>query len=527
MSTADVDTAHVETAPDPAPGASLRDDLVGMLRWPVTWVVVLTGVVCRVLVIGSGFGELKADEAYTGLQSTAVLDGRFPVVIDGNAYTAVIEAYLFAPFTPIFGGSVVALKTTFVMVWAAAAVLAFCAARELYDRRTGALASAFVWLAPGGLMVLSTRAYVGYPIGLCAVFGTLWAAAHLMGRGEPTPRRSFVVGLVAGFGFYVHPMFVTVLVPVVVVVAVVHIRQLRTWWVPAVGGALLANAVFIAWNIANGFPSLNDEPVGETTYTERLGGYFTDLLPRGFGLHTAGGERYITGDGSRVFPLPIHLVIVVALLAALFAGAVVLVRRRGAGVAALVLTPLTIGWFLMAAIASLSFTIDGRYAVIQLPFIVVLLAAGAIAAVDAIAGRVRSADAVARFGPIVVGAVWVAVLFLPWWWEATGGSFDDPNDDYAAVLEVFEDEGIEYVAGAYWRVLDLEYLSDRAVRAAVIGHPPVIRFPATQRLVESQSPADVAFVFELWADDDFRLFGPIESYERRVIRDMVVYLPRP
>jgi len=57
----------------------------------------ITGLL-RDIVIGSVFGELNADEAYAGLQSMGVLrDGRLPVVIDGSAYSATIEAYLFSP----------------------------------------------------------------------------------------------------------------------------------------------------------------------------------------------------------------------------------------------------------------------------------------------------------------------------------------------------------------------------------------------------------------------------------------------
>jgi hypothetical protein len=271
--------------------------------------------------------------------------------------------------------------------------------------------------------------------------------------------------------------------------------------------------------------------VAESTYGERLGGYFTDLLPRAFGLHRAGGERYIESDGSRLFPLPLHVIVIVLLLAAMVTGVVALVQRRSWPFVAIVLAPVTAGWFLMAAIGSLSFTVDGRYAIIQFPFIVILVAAGAVAALGASVDRLRrDSDAggrrLDRVGPAVLVVAWVGVLFVSWWFEATDARFDDPNDDFAAVLDVFDDEGIRYVAGTYWRVLNLEYLSDRSVRAAVIGHPPIIRFPATQRLVESQSPEDVAFVFELWADDDWRLFGPVDTYERRIVRDMVVYLPR-
>jgi len=86
--------------------------------------VVAVGLALRVFLLRSGFGDLNGDEAYAGLQSLGVLrDGRFPVVIDGNVYSAVIEAYLFSPVLVFAGGSVVVLKMLFVGIRALCGVL--------------------------------------------------------------------------------------------------------------------------------------------------------------------------------------------------------------------------------------------------------------------------------------------------------------------------------------------------------------------------------------------------------------------
>lgn len=500
----------------------LAADLRTLFRSPTTWVVIATGIVARVLVLRTGFGELKADEAYTGLQAMVILDGRLPVVIDGNAYTAVIEAYIFAPLTIWFGGSVVALKSVSIAIWALAAVVMFGCARQVIGRGAAGIAAALIWLAPGALMVLSTRAYVGYPSGLLTLTATAWAGAHLLGEGPPTPRRSLVTGFLAGLTVYIHPMFITVVIPMLVVITVIHRRQLRKWWLPAAAGALAANLPFLTWNAVNGFPSLRDEPVFETTYGERLKGYFVELLPQAIGLRRAGGERFVTGDGSLLFPLPMMVVVVGGLLILGWFGVASLVRRGRQGT--LILAPLILGWFLMALIGSLSFTVDGRYGIIQFPFIVLVIAAGIATVTDGSSerwGRIGGGVA----SSALLGA-WVLVLFLPWWWEATRGERVDPNDDFAAVIELLDEHEISHVAGTYWRVLNLEYMSDRRIRAAVITHPPIVRFPDSQRLVEAQPAETVAFVFELWQDDDWRLIGPRDHYDRIIIRDMIVYLPR-
>ena len=219
--------------------------------------LLVVGIVLRAWIIGSAFGELNADEAYTGLQSIGVLrSGRFPIVIDGNVYSAAIEAYLFSPVLVFAGGSLATLKWLFVALWGAAAVATFGAARRLLDRRAAALATALVWLAPGALLVLSTRAYMCYALGLTVVVGTVWATTALADQAIATVRQSTIVGFLAGLAFYIHPMFITVVAPIVAVAAVAHRRDWRRWWLPAACAALVANLPFIAWNAVNSWPSM-------------------------------------------------------------------------------------------------------------------------------------------------------------------------------------------------------------------------------------------------------------------------------
>jgi hypothetical protein len=80
------------------------------------------------------------------------------------------------------------------------------------------------------------------------------------------------------------------------------------------------------------------------------------------------------------------------------------------------------------------------------------------------------------------------------------------------------------VAGSYWRVLTIEYASDRRIIGAVTPPFP-IRFPERQRIVESSPAVDVAFVFPLGAEDESKLWMPPDAYERVVVGDTVVYLP--
>ena len=95
------------------------------------------------------------------------------------------------------------------------------------------------------------------------------------------------MGAVAGLGFWIHPMFVAAIAPLVVIVFVIHRRRIVDVWLPAIGGAVVGCGPLILWNAVNGWPSLTDQPETPGTYTERFRAIVTDLFPRAFGLKDA------------------------------------------------------------------------------------------------------------------------------------------------------------------------------------------------------------------------------------------------
>ena len=109
--------------------------------WTVAAAVVAVGLLLRWWVLRSTFGVLNADESYSGLQSMGVIrDGRFPIVMDGQSYTAAIEAYVFSPLLVFVVGSIAVLKWSFVSVWLAVLFATFGAARHIAGRRAAAFA---------------------------------------------------------------------------------------------------------------------------------------------------------------------------------------------------------------------------------------------------------------------------------------------------------------------------------------------------------------------------------------------------
>ncbi len=502
----------------PAPG--LRE--AARLVWsPLTLVVGIVGVLLRVLVVRSPAGGLNADEAYTGLAAMGVLDGRFPVVIDGNVYSATLEAYLLAPFTAAIGPSALLLKTMPMVFWAVAALLAAIAGNYLtadvggtgrpVGRRVGAVAGSLVWLAPGALLVLSTTAYLGYALGMALCVAVLIAAAVLVDRGRPAVRWSLAFGALVGLALYVHPMFVTVLLPLAVPVAWMHRRAVRDFWVPATAAALAVLTPFLLWNAVNGFPSLDvPPPMNSTTYTGRVRSFFEVLLPRGLGLRDPAGE-WVLGR-------PWALVAYAVLFAVVVCGAVGLVARGRRPSRVLVPAVVVVVWPLMAVFSSLGFVADGRYSIIAFPFLA--LAAASTLVLVPVSGRALIGVAVAAV------AVWIAVFVWPHTWRVTDrGRVVDADAPTIEVVDYLRSEGIERIAGDYWRVLPIEYFSDLEIRGAVTQPATVIRFPDRQREVQAESADDVAFVFQRGATP-VGLWLPAERYRIVTVGETDIYLPQ-
>jgi hypothetical protein len=171
---------------------------------------------------------------------------------------------------------------------------------------------------------------------------------------------------------------------------------------------------------------------------------------------------------------------------------------------------------IMAVFQNLAYTIDGRYAVISFPFLVIAVAVG----IDRLAA-IRPNITVAVVAVAI--PLWVLAFTLPTirpLWSATG----DPNAYLGEITAMLDDAGIEHVYGSYWLALPVDFAGDRALQSGVL-YPLPIRFPIRQRAVEAAPHDRIAFVFFAGEDDPSRLFLPVEEYERRVVGPAVVYLP--
>ncbi|MGE5211674.1 MAG: hypothetical protein ACM3MM_10430, partial [Acidobacteriota bacterium] len=473
--------------------------------------VLVVGVVIRWLLFDSPAAVINADEAYTRIETYEILRGQFPIVLGGTVYTFPVEAYLYTPFTYLFNGAnVVPLKLLSTLSWLGTAVTLYVIGRRLIGERAGLVAAALCWITPGALMVLSITAYPAYASGMFVTSLGFLVATIVLDTPAPGPSRRLLVlfGALAGFAFWLHPMFLTVMVPMAALV-LWSVRRRIDAIASAIGGGILGCLPLLLWNATNGWPSLETPVKVPGTYAERLRTFAVDLLPRAFGQRNASLDWYDAFWGP---------VLYVALLATIGLGLWVLARRctgRGRIVVFVVLGSV---FFLMALLRNLIYANDGRYAMISFPFVLVALAAG----IDRLAGRRPPWRVIGVL--TVVAAIWLAGFVRPNAQPFLDARGVDPNAQLDEIVELLDERGIDRVYGSYWAVLPVDFAGDNRIVSAVFPFWP-IRFPDRQRIVGATPAEDVAVIYMSYDEDLAYLLMPVENYERIVVGDRIVYLP--
>ena len=379
-----------------------------------------------------------------------------------------------------------------------------------------------IWVAPGALLLLSTRAYEAYGLGLLTVVLTAVATVRVVDDVDLSRRWVMLAGGGAGLAFYLHPMFLAVAVPMMLVPCWKMRRELRRWWLPAVGSAIFVNIPLLFWNVRNSWPSLSQPAPATESAITRLGRFFSGLLPRAFGLRNPAGE-WIWGATSVVLYLLVLLAVVW--------GVIGLARLGPRGL--VLALPTVLCWPILSLFSNMGFVDDGRYAIVGFPFLIIALVVG----VRSLAILIKWTQFTGLVAPISVGVVWVAVLVIPWIANYAPDVVNDPNANVQAIVDVLTDEEFEYAAGNYWLTLPIEYQSDRQIVTAVAGHPwgaifpwqPQfpwgVRFADTQAEVMAAYPSDVAYVFLPGDEQVSALRLSVEEYERREVGGAVLYLP--
>jgi GT2 family glycosyltransferase len=468
----------------------------------------LGGIVIRWLLLDSPAAVINADEAYTRIDAYEILRGQFPMVLGGTVYTLPLESYLYTPFTYVFGANVVPLKVLSTLSWGGTSVVLFFIGRRLVGTRAGVIAAIMCWITPGALLILSITAYPAYASGMLVIALAFLLASIVVDADEPDRGSMLLFGVFAGFGFWLHPMFLTVLIPMTAVVLWTVRRRLDAW-VSVVAGGILGCLPFLLWNAVNGWPSLETPVRVPGTYTERLRTFAVDLLPRAFGLRDLG----LNWHDDVVGP-----VLYAALIATAIFGLVMIVRRPAPRSRFLLLVVLLAVFPSMALLRNLIFANDGRYAMISFPFLLIALAGG----VDALAGRRPPVRTIGVFALVMV--IWVAAFIRPTATPYLDALGTDPNAQLGEIVDVLDDAGIDRIYGSYWAVLPVDFAGDNRIVGAVFPFWP-IRFPDRQRIVGATPAEDIAVIYMSDDEDPSQLLMSADRYERIEIGNRVVYLP--
>jgi 4-amino-4-deoxy-L-arabinose transferase-like glycosyltransferase len=394
--------------------------------------------------------------------------------------------------------------------WLGAAVTLYFIGRRLVGERAGLIAAALCWITPGSLMVLSITAYPAYASGMFVVALAFLVATVILDAEPPGPSRRILVlfGALAGFAFWLHPMFLTVMVPIGALV-LWSVRRRIDAVLSAIGGGILGCLPLLLWNAVNGWPSLETPVQVPGTYTERLRTFAVDLLPRAFGLRDFDLNWYHEFWGPTLY---------VALPATIAFGLWTIARQCTARGRIVIFVVLGVVFFLMALLRNLIYANDGRYAMISFPFVLIALAAG----IDRLAGWRPPWRVIGVL--TLVAAIWIVGFVRPNAQPFLDQRGVDPNAQLDEIVDVLDERGINRVYGSYWAVLPVDFAGDNRIVSAVFPFWP-IRFPDRQRVVGATPAENVAVIFMSNDENPALLLMPIENYERIVIGDRIVYLP--
>ena len=464
---------------------------------------VAAGLLIRVWLLRTSLSALNADEAITGLQAFDVLRGQFRLVVAGNEYGSTTETYLFAPFLAFWTG-VWPLRILPIVLSVVAGYALYRLARPIFGRVPAAVLALIGWTTSGAMTLMLMRSYMGYPTGLIAQVVALALACHAMRTEEKLARTAFLAGLAAGFAVWSHPVFGTVALLALIAPTLYRWRAVGRWWLPLAAGGVLGVSPWLIFMAENGWPK-SATPTVLTSYSERLTNFFTELLPRAFGLRTPDGDWVGTGL--------LALVVAAVLIIAAMIGMVLLVVLRGVQTVPILVAGV-LAFPLLAMFAPLGFVSDARYAMPFLPQLLMGLGAWLLLIPD----RIRNSPWLV----ITVPTLWALLLSVPVTHQQVGWQWRDPNANAEQLVSELESRQIPYIAGDYWCAYLADYLASGRLEAAVDGP---VRLADENATVNAADPSQVAYVYYYDFDGTPNLRMPADRYELVRVGIYDLYVP--
>lgn len=468
--------------------------------------VVVAAVALRVWILGSPIGRADSDESVVGLMARSILDGERPVFFWGQDYGGTLEPALVALGFAILGTSTFALKLVPALLSGVAAVLVWRVGRRTVGEPAAALAGLLFTLFPPAFLWWSTKERGFYWAALVLALGTVLAALRIR-DGTPGARTADVValGFLAGLAWWTSPQSMYLILPVLGWLAVRHPGLWRTAW-PAIPAALVGALPWIRWNLQNGLSSLEEPtPWVTTSYPERLGRFFTNLLPTLLGARHAFTGGWLLG--------PVGVVMLAGALAGL---GFLLGRLAGDRVERRAIEPLLVVLvafpFLFAIPGASHYVLEPRYGLMLAPVVTLLVAVPLVTI---------SRQIVAVALACLLAAVSVAALVS---FAEKNPMFVDlappPLGDLEATLEA---AGVDRVFADYWIAYPLMFDTEERIVATPVD---AVREAGFDQKVRAAEPSTYVVFLASPRDEALAkaLRGEGYGYERVETGDFAVYL---
>lgn len=213
--------------------------------------IIVVGLLIRFAWFFTPAGYPSADEAVFGLMALHVQDGReYPLYMWGAHYAGAVVSYLAALGYWMFGMGAIVLKSATLPFVAGYLAVTYGLARLVFDERSALVALLLAAIPPAVALDVSVAAAGGYPETLCFGGLVLLLAFRLHESASPSAGlrgHLFLLGLVAGFGFYILPL----ILPYLAVATLFLLRHRRPalshggWTWLGIGGLLGVSPMLI------------------------------------------------------------------------------------------------------------------------------------------------------------------------------------------------------------------------------------------------------------------------------------------
>jgi len=280
-------------APGPAPDAAPPAAALSRRQQLALLAVLGTGLALRVPALVNAAGLLNSDEAVNALFIRHLVAGRELALHPWDVtYYGIVEGLLALPFAAVLGFTPLAFKLAAVVGFLALQLGVFRLGRQLYGTNEGIAAALLLAAFSPQLVSWSTLAVGG--IVLTVAWGT-WTLCrlHTLGR-EPSPWRVASLGLMVGFGLYIHELYVVYVAALVAWAAASFWGARGRWsarWAAWIAGGLALGMLPLAEPLVHGRTG-SKVPFYRLASPEVMAANLRllvhECVPTLFGVHTGG-----------------------------------------------------------------------------------------------------------------------------------------------------------------------------------------------------------------------------------------------